>query len=247
MTYDLLPMMSPLDPLTHFFLYMLYNNSIDLNQIYQIVYNLEWVYMFLMKKSFLQSLYTLQYMIFYPWCRPLDQLTHFFLYMFYYKSIDLNQIYQIVYNLQWVYMFLMNKSFLRLLYTLWDMIFHPWCPPLDQLTHFFLYIFYYNSIDRNQIYQIVYNLVWVYMFVINKIFLQLLYTIQYMIFYPWCRPLDPLIHFFLYMFYYNSIDLNQIYQIVYNLEWVYMFLLKKSFLQLLYTLWHMIFYQWCRH
>ena len=125
--------------------------------------------------------------------------------------------------------------------------FYPWCRPLDQLTHFFLYMFYYNSIDLNQIYQIVYNLEWVYMFLMNKSFLQLLYTLQYMIFYQWCRALDPFIHFFLYMFYYNSIDLNQIYQIVYNLEWVYMFLMNKSFLQLLYTLWHMIFYPWCRH
>ena len=123
----------------------------------------------------------------------------------------------------------------------------PMMSPLDPLTHFFFSIFYYNSIDLNQIYQTVYNLEWAYMFVINKICLQLLYTIQYMIFYRWCRPLDPLIQFFLYMFYYNSIDLNQIYQIVYNLEWVYMFLMNKRFLQLLYTLWHMIFYQWCRH
>ena len=116
------------------------------------------------------------------------------------------------------------------------MIFYPWCRPLDPLTHFFLYMFYYNSIDLNQIYQIIYKSEWVYMFLINKNFLQLLYTLQYMIFYPWCRPLDPLTHFFLYMFYYNSIDLNQIYQIVYNLEWVYMFLMNKNFLQLLYTL-----------
>ena len=195
MAYDLLPMISPLDPLSHFFLYMFYYNSIDLNQIYQIVYNLEWVYMFLMNKSFLQLLYTLPYMIFYPWCRPLDPLIHFFLYMLYYNSIDLNQIYQIVYNLEWVYMFLMNKSFLQLLYTLPYMIFYPWCRPLDPLIHFFLYMLYYNSIDLNQIFQMVYNLEWVYMFLMNKSFLQLLYTLQYMIFYPMMsttRPTYPL-------------------------------------------------------
>ena len=182
-----------------------------------------------------------------PMMSPLDPVTYIFLYMFYYNSIDLNHIYQIVYNLERIYMFLMNKRFLQLLYTLWHMMFYPRCRPLDSLTHFFLYMFYYNSIDLNQIYQIVYNLERVYMFVMNKSFRQLLYTLPYMIFYPWCRPLDPLIHIFLDMLDCNSIDLNQIYQIVYNLEWVCIFLMNKSFLQLLYTLWHMIFYPWYRH
>ena len=69
-------------------------------------------------------------------------------------------------------------------------------------------MFYYHLIDLNQMYQIVYKSEWVYMFLINKSFLQLLYTLEYMIFDPWYRPVDPLTHFFVYMFYYHLIDLN---------------------------------------
>ena len=100
----------PLDSLTHFFSHIFYHHLIDLNEIYRLVYNPEWVYMFLMNKSFLQSLYTLQYMIFYPLCRPLDPLPHFFSYIFYHHLIDLNEIYRLGYKSEWVYMFLITKS-----------------------------------------------------------------------------------------------------------------------------------------
>ena len=57
-----------------------------------------------------------------------------------------------------------------------------------------------------------------------------------MIFNPLCRPLDPLTHFFLYMFYYHLIDLNPIYQIIYNSESINMFLIIKSAILSLYSI-----------
>ena len=50
------------------------------------------------------------------------------------------------------------------------------------------------------------------------------------------RKLVSLSHFFLYMFYYHLTDLNRIYRIVYNSEWIYMFLIIKSAILSLYSI-----------
>ena len=50
------------------------------------------------------------------------------------------------------------------------------------------------------------------------------------------RKLTPLSYFFLHMFYYHLRDHNPIYQIIYNSESVYMFLIIKSAILSLYSI-----------
>ena len=50
----------PADPLTHVFLQIFNHYSIDLNEIYRTVYNLDWIHMALIVKSSLPSMYNIE-------------------------------------------------------------------------------------------------------------------------------------------------------------------------------------------